>query len=68
MGKAFDLLGYPVPGEPLEGLDSASMQRSSPLVQQAAVGHLVRQGMLKGVFRLGEKTRLVQELCGLEGA
>ena len=66
VGQPFDLLGHPVPSERLEGLDDAGMQRSPPLLQQAAVGHLVRQGMLEGVFQLGEEARLVQELRGLE--
>jgi hypothetical protein len=52
--QAFDLLGHPLGRERLEGLDKARVQRPPPLQQEAAVGHLVRQGMLEGVFLLGE--------------
>ena len=38
------------------------MEHPPPLVQQAAVGDLLRQGVLEGVGQLGEQTRLVQEL------
>ena len=64
--QAFDLLGHPVPSERLQGLDDAGMEHPPPLLQQAAIGHLVRQGVLEGVFVLGEEARLVQELRGLE--
>ena len=42
------------------------MQRPPPLLEQAAVGHLVRQGVLEGVFQLGEEVGLIEELRGLE--
>ena len=64
--QAFDLLGHPLGRERLEGLDQARVQHPPPLQQEAAVGHLVRQGMLEGVFRLGEQARLIQELGRLE--
>ena len=63
---AFNLLGYAVPSECLEGLDDAGMQHPPPLQQQAVVGHLVGQGVLKGVFMLGKEARLVEELGGLQ--
>ena len=49
-----------------EGLDQTRVQHTPPLQQQTVVGHLVRQGMLEGVFLLGEETRLIQELRRLE--
>ena len=64
--QAFDLLGHPVPSERLQGLDDAGMQRPPPLLEQAAVGHLVGQGVLEGVLALGEEARLVEELGRLE--
>ncbi len=64
--QAFDLLGHPVRGERLQGLDNAGVQHPPPLLQQTAVGHLVRQGVLEGVFVLGEQARLVEELGRLE--
>ena len=54
MRQAFDLLGHPVPGERLEGLDNAGMQHPTPLLQETAVGHLVREGVLEGVLALGK--------------
>ena len=42
------------------------MQHPPPLLQETAVGHLVRQGVLEGVLALGEEARLVEELGRLE--
>jgi hypothetical protein len=64
--QAFDLLGHPVGRERLESPDNTRMQHPPRLQQEAAVGHLVGQGMLEGVFRLGEQARLIQELCRLQ--
>src|SRR4030095_16577577 len=40
--------------------------RTPLCLQEAAVGHLVRQGMLESVFALGEQARLIEELGSLE--
>ena len=64
--QAFDLLGHPLGRERLKGLDNARVQHPPPLQQETAVGHLVRQGMLEGVFRLGEQAGLIQELRRLQ--
>ncbi len=40
MGQAFDLLGHPVSGERLQGLDDAGMERSPPLLYERFIGHL----------------------------
>ena len=53
--QAIDLLGHPVGRERLKGLDHARVQPPPPLQQEATVGHLMRQGMLEGVFQLGEQ-------------
>ena len=42
------------------------MQHPPPLQQEAAVGHLVGQGVLEGVVRLGEQAGLVEELRRLQ--
>ena len=42
------------------------MQHPPPLLEQTAVGHLVGEGMLKGVDLVGEEPGLVEQLCGLE--
>ena len=52
--------------ERFEGRDDAGMEHPPPLLEQAAVGHLVGQGMLKGIAHVGEEARLVEKLGGLE--
>src|SRR5262245_5510052 len=47
--QTFHLLGHPVSGECFEGLDDAGMQRPPPLLEQCLIGHLLGEGMLKGV-------------------
>ena len=37
-----------------------------PLLEEAAVGHLVREGVLKGILPLREQARLIEELGPLE--
>jgi hypothetical protein len=64
--QAFDLFGQAIPGERLEGLDDAGMQHAPSLLQEAAIGHLVSQGVLEGEFALGEKPRLIEKLSGLQ--
>jgi hypothetical protein len=53
--QAFDVLAYPMPGECLQSLDNAGMQHPPPLLEEAAVGHLVGQGMLKAKTRSGNR-------------
>ena len=66
VGQAFDLLGHPVPGERLEGLDDAGMEHPPSFLEQTAVGDLVGEGVLEGVFVVRKEPRLVQEFGGLE--
>jgi hypothetical protein len=74
VGQPFDLvrsaprshLGHAVPSERFEGLDNAGMQRPPPFLEKAAIGDLVRQGVLEGVLALGKEARLIEELSGLE--
>ena len=46
----------PVPSsvgvKPLQGFDNRPVQGNPPVLQQAAIGHLMRQGMLEGIFKL----------------
>ena len=64
--QAVYLLSHSLGRERFDGLDQACMQHPPPLQQQAAVGHLVRQGMLEGVFLFWEQAGLVQKLRRLE--
>jgi hypothetical protein len=66
VGQAFHVLGQALGIEGLQGLDNPGVQAAPPLLQEAAVGHLMRQGVLKGVLVLREETRFVQELGRLE--
>ena len=50
----------------LDRLDDPGVQRAPPLLEQAAVGHLVGQRVLEGVLEVGEQARLVEELGGLQ--
>src|SRR5262249_22287699 len=64
--QPFDLIGPPVPSESFHNLDNTGMQRPPPLLEEATIGHIVRQGVLESVFQLGEEARLIQKLCSLE--
>jgi hypothetical protein len=66
MRQAVDLLGPLLGHQRLEGLNNVRVQHPPPLQQQATIGYLVRQGMLKGVCRLREQARLRQKLRRLE--
>ena len=66
VGQAFDLLGHPVPGECLEGLDDAGMEHPPSFLEQTAVGYFVGEGVLEGVFVVRKEPRFVQEFGGLE--
>ncbi len=66
MRQAFDLFGHPISSERLEGLDDAGMQRPPPLLEQTAVGDLVGESVLEGVFVIGKQPGFVEELAGLQ--
>ncbi len=60
--QALDLLGQPVPASASRASTMPGMQRPPPLLQEAAVGHLMGEGVLEGVLVLRKEARLVQEL------
>ena len=66
MGQPLDLLGQALGVEPLDGLDDPGVERAPPVLEQAVVGHLVREGVLEGVLEVGHEPRLVEELGGLQ--
>src|SRR5262249_30101610 len=68
MSQAFDLLREPLRVQRLDRRDDASVQSAPPVLQDAPVGHLMRERMLEGVFEVRKDARLVQELGGLEMA
>src|SRR5262249_56735357 len=66
VGQPVDVLGEPVSIAPLDRADDASMQDLAPNVEQGAVGDLMGERMLEGVFGIGEETCLVEELGRLQ--
>src|SRR5262249_18638226 len=63
VGEPLDVLRQTVRIDALDGLGDSGVQGAAALVEQPAVGDLVRQRMLEGVLDLREKPRLVHELC-----
>ena len=66
VGEALDLFIQPVCVESLDRANNLRVQRLAPLLQQAAVGHLVGQRVLEGVLQVREELRLVDELRFLQ--
>jgi hypothetical protein len=56
------LLGNALGRKPLDRLGNARVQITPPVLQQAVVGHLVRQRVFEGVFEVGKEPDLVEEL------
>ena len=66
MCQPFHLVGHTVLIEPFDGGDDVAVERALSLLEQAPVGHLVRQGVREGVRLFGKQLRLIQELGRLE--
>src|SRR5215813_13875117 len=66
MRQAFDLLFSSLRVQRLDRRDDASVQSPPPVLQDAPVGHLVRERVLERVFEVREDARLVEELGSLE--
>ncbi len=64
--QPFDLFGQAVGREPFDGFDDPGVEGAPSLTQETAVGHLVREGVLKRVFELGKEARLIEELSRLQ--
>ena len=67
MSESIDVLGEAVGIERLDGLDDPGVEGAPPVLEQAAVRHLVGQGVLEGVLEVGKEASLVEKLAGLEG-
>jgi hypothetical protein len=59
-------LSHAVGRERFEDFDNACVQDPPPLPQEAAVGHLLRQGMREGILWLGEQAGLIEKLRRLQ--
>ena len=68
VGQPFDVLGQPVGVGPLNGLHDPAVEDAPPVLEQAAVGHVVGHRVLERVLEIREDPGLVQELRRLETA
>ena len=66
VGQPLGLLRHAVGRKPLDRLGNARVQIPPPVLQQALVGHLVRERMLERVLQVREQHRLEQKLCRLQ--
>jgi hypothetical protein len=66
LGQQLDVLDESIGVQPLHRLDDGGVDQHPAILQEAAVRHLVGQGVGKPVLELGEESRLVEELGGLE--
>src|SRR5215471_4445302 len=64
--QAFDLGGEAVGGEPFDDLNNPGMEGTPSLVEETAIGYLLRQRMLKRVFQLRKEARLIEKLRRLQ--
>ena len=66
MREQLDLLGEAIGMKRFDRVDDRGVQEISSLQQHAAVGDLVSEGVLEGIFELREKPRLVHEFGRLQ--
>jgi len=64
--QSFDLLGQVVGIQRGHGVHNVRVQDAALLLEQTPVGDFMRQGMLEGVFQVGEEAGLVEELRSLQ--
>jgi hypothetical protein len=64
--QPFDLLGQAISIEGPEHVDDPAVERPSPLLEETPIGHLVGEGVFKGVDEFGEEARFIEELRGLQ--
>jgi hypothetical protein len=60
--KTLGLLHQPIGVESLDGRDDLRVKGAAPIVQKTAVGDVVGEAMLEGVFDLGKAARFVEEI------
>src|SRR5262249_47416645 len=66
VGELLDVFGEAVSRELGDGFDDLGVEHTSPLLEQTTVGYLVGEGVLEGVFTLGEEPRLIEKLGRLQ--
>ena len=65
MAQGLHVLGEAVREEPFDGVNDPGVDQAAPLLEEAPVGYLVRQGVLKRIFAFGEQPCLIEKLGGL---
>ena len=66
VGEPFNVLAQPVLIEAFDGADDPGIEVAAPVVEEAPVGHLMRERVLEGVLEVGEQARLVKKLGRLK--
>jgi hypothetical protein len=66
VGESLDLLPESIPVEHLDCANQARVKLSTALLQEAAVRHLVREGVLECILEVREEPGLVKKLGGLK--
>ena len=66
MREPLDLFGHAVCTDLFEHRHAPGVQRAAPFLEEAAIGHIVGEGVLEGVFKFREQARLVEKLGGPE--
>ena len=64
--EAFNLFIQAVGIQPFDGLDNPGVEGAPTLLEQAAIGHLLRERVLERVFELRKQACLVEKLGGLQ--
>src|SRR5262245_20204343 len=65
VGQPLGLFGNALGSKLLNRLGNARVQIAPSVLQQALVGHLVREGMFERVSKIGKEPNLIEELRGL---
>ena len=66
MGEPLDLLAEAIAVERLDRVDDPRVKLVAAIVQESAVGDLVRERVLEGILEIRKQPGLVKELGGLQ--
>src|SRR5262249_32266365 len=64
--EAFSLFIQALRRKPFDGLDNLGVEGTPTLLEQAAIGHLLRERVLERVFEFRKQACLVEKLGGLQ--
>ena len=66
MGESLNVLKEPVRVQSLDDPDDLGMESPPLLLEEALVGHIVRQRVLESVLEIGKKLGFIEELSRLQ--